>query len=285
MGAISTETGTYLANLVDPEVMSALVQKKLINKIKFAPLATIDTTLVGQPGSTVKMPSYNYIGKAVVTPEGNEIEIKQLTAGTVSVEIEKVANGVELTDEAVLSGFGDPLGEAADQLTLSIADAIDDKLVDALNYKKKNDEDVTPVAMFQAVATQGKVVADDVANGVTKFGEDLEGGMVILVNPADYANLRKASSWLPASEISANIIIKGAVGEVYGCQVVVTNRVEAGTAFIVKAGALAIFLKRDTMIESDRDIIRKSTVLTVDKHMAIYLKDASKVVKLGTATA
>ena len=47
---------TYLSNLVNPQVMADVVNKKLIHAIRFAPLADIDTTLVGQPGDTISLP-------------------------------------------------------------------------------------------------------------------------------------------------------------------------------------------------------------------------------------
>ena len=43
---------TKLANLIDPEVIGQKIDKKLINLIRFAPLAEVDDTLVGIPGST-----------------------------------------------------------------------------------------------------------------------------------------------------------------------------------------------------------------------------------------
>lgn len=49
---------TYLSNLIDPEVMAAMVSARLPKKIKFSPIARIDTTLVGQPGSTITVPKY-----------------------------------------------------------------------------------------------------------------------------------------------------------------------------------------------------------------------------------
>jgi hypothetical protein len=44
-------------------------------------------------------------------------------------------------------------------------------------------------------------------------------------------------------------------------------------------------MKRDTLLETDRDIINKSTVMTVDKHYVVYLYDASKAIKITTVEA
>ena len=41
---------TKLANLIDPEVLAAYIDKKLIDNVVFAPLAEVDTTLSGAPG-------------------------------------------------------------------------------------------------------------------------------------------------------------------------------------------------------------------------------------------
>ena len=49
---------TKLANLVDPKVMADMVSAKLPKKIKFSPIARIDNTLVGRPGSTIIVPKY-----------------------------------------------------------------------------------------------------------------------------------------------------------------------------------------------------------------------------------
>lgn len=266
-----SENATKLANLVDPEVIGDLIDKKLIDAIKFAPLAKVDTTLVGQAGSTVKLPSYNYIGDAVVVAEGEDIPIRQLSQSTVEVQIQKIGNGGVLTDEAVLSGYGDPVGEFTDQLVISIASKVDNDLVSAL-------EGNTATVFNAAGAT---VTADDVASALALFGEDIDGEKALIVDAATYTNLRKSDGWLPASDIAAEILIKGTVGMVHGCQVIVTNRLKNGNAHIVKPGALAIFLKRDVMVETDRDIVNKSTVITADKHLATYLLDETKAIKIA----
>lgn len=267
--AVSTNA-TLLANLVDPEVIGAMIQNKLTDAIKFAPLAKVDTTLVGQPGSTIKLPYYRYIGKAAITAEGQAITINQLTATTKQAQVVKYGNGVEITDEAVLSGFGDPIGESANQLILSIADAIDDDIVTELAN-----------ATAAAVTSTGTVTSDDIANALVKFGEDIDGEKVVIVSADDYANLRKDPTWVAGSDVGANTIIRGTVGMIHGCQVVVSNRATKGTAYIVKPGALAIFLKRDAIVESDRDIINKSTVITADQHCVVSLVDATKAIVLS----
>jgi hypothetical protein len=67
--------------------------------------------------------------------------------------------------------------------------------------------------------------------------------------------------------------------------VVITNKIATtDTAYIVKPGAVAIFMKRGTQVENDRNIVNKSTTFTADKHYAAYLYDSSKVIKLGAAT-
>jgi len=49
---------TKLTNMIDPEVMASMISATLPSKIKFAPLATVDNTLSGRPGSTLTVPKF-----------------------------------------------------------------------------------------------------------------------------------------------------------------------------------------------------------------------------------
>lgn len=267
--------GTKLANLFNPQVVGDLVEKKLTDAIKFSPLARVDTTLVARAGNTISLPAYSFIGSATDVAEGSDIPISQLTEAPVTATVKKVGKGVQITDEAILSGFGDPMGEAIDQLALAIASKVDDDVLGVL----------AGIAAPMTHTTQGSTLtADDIADALVKFGEDIDGDKVLLISPADYNILRKAKDWCPASELSANIIVKGTVGEIHGCQVVVTNKLAtSGNLYIVKPMALALYMKRDTEVEADRDIINKSTVITADKHYVPYLYDSSKAIKIVKA--
>lgn len=50
---------TMLADLIDPEVLAAFIDKKLVDKIRLAPLATIKNDLVGQAGDEISLPFYS----------------------------------------------------------------------------------------------------------------------------------------------------------------------------------------------------------------------------------
>lgn len=49
---------TKLEKLIDPEVMAPMISAKLEKAIVATPFAKIDTTLVGEPGSTITVPKY-----------------------------------------------------------------------------------------------------------------------------------------------------------------------------------------------------------------------------------
>ena len=271
MPAVSTTNGTYLANLFNPQVVGDRINKKLFDYIRFAPLARVYNNLVGRPGSTVTLPFYNSIGAATLVGEGQDIPISQLTESTVSVTVSKYAKGVQITDEAVLSAYGDPIGEAVDQIAQSIGQAYDNAMLAAMGTS-------ADVAMTTAAAA---LTADGIASALTLFGEDIDGDKVILVSPAGYETIRKANGWIPGTEVAANMIIRGTVGMIHGCQVVVSNKlIAANASYIVKPGALAIYNKRGILVETDRDIINKSTVITADRHAAVYVLDKSKLIKM-----
>lgn len=276
MAQVNTTTGTYLSSLFNPQVVADIVDTKLTDNMVFAPLARLDYTLQGRAGNTVTLPFYSYIGAASSVSEGYDIGIRKLTQSTSAVTIVKYGVAVQLTDEAVLSGYGDPLGEAATQIATSIDDALDNALLAALAANSASEQNY-------AGASTGLVPAD-IPLALAKFGEDNDGQKALLVTPDFYAKL-VGSDWVPASEIAADIRIRGAVGMAYGCQVIISNRLKtAGNLYIVKPGALAVFMKRGSMVEADRDILNQSTVLAGSILCAPYLLNPAGMIKLSVGS-
>lgn len=265
--AINTNA-TKLAELINPEVMGAFAERKLEAEFKFAPLAVVGHELQGQAGDTLTIPVWGYIGKAEDVAEGAPVPISKMGQTKTTVKVKKAGKGIELTDEAVLSGLGDAVGEGEKQLAEAILDKVNKDCFDAL----------MATTTLQHSTTGNVLNADELADALVHFKEDVHEGQVIFVSPKRYAQLRKDPAWVTV--LAGEKFISGQVGEIMGCSVVVSNTVADDKALIVRAGALGLELKRDTMIESDRDIIHKSTIITIDKHYVAYLKDASKVIKV-----
>jgi hypothetical protein len=267
------------ADLVIPEVIAGLVETNLGNNISLLPFAVQDNTLVGKPGDTLKFPAFAYIGKANVVGENQLVVVGKLSASTVQATVKKFAKGVAITDEARLSGYGDPMGEAARQLAHSIDHAVDDELWNALN----------------AVGVARKYVstplsADTIADALVLFGEDLGGPLALLTNPAGFALLRKDANYILASDLGQRMITSGVLGEIWGAQIIVTNKVttdltqQEASFFLVKPGALRIINKRGTLIEVKREPEYMRDNIFASKHCVAYLYDASKVVAITQFT-
>ena len=278
-------TQTKIAQLVNPEVMADMVSAKLPKMIKFTPLAYVERELVGQPGNTLTVPKWEYSGDAKDIEEGVAIEPDQLTTKKSTMTIKKAGKGIELTDEAVLSGLGDPIGQATHQIALAIANKVDNDLV----------EEAKKATQFVAEAP---TTGDALDKALAVFSDEEDARYVAIINPVDAIDLRKdtVKEWVRGSEIGANIVVSGTFGETHGVQIVRSKKVDKGKGFLVKVsavetdtddvakyGAFVINLKRDVEIEKDRDILKKTTVITGDEHYGVYLYDPTKVVKFGGA--
>lgn len=169
------------------------------------------------------------------------------------------------------------MGEAADQIVLSLASQMDNEMLGVLDA-------ITGTMLYETTATTVDLVPNDISAALEKFGEDIDmAEKVVLVAPALYTAIRNTTNWLPASEIAADRLVRGAVGEIFGCQILVSNKLKTSKdAYIVMPGALRYYLKRDTMVETDRDILYFKNVITASKHGVCYLYDASKAIKLQT---
>ena len=165
--------------------------------------------LQGRAGDTIKFPAWNYIGDANDVAEGADISITQMGTTDTSVTVKKAGKGVEITDEAVLSGYGDPVGEAKNQLKMSIANKIDNDLFEAL-------------ATATLTASGAMTVAGLLA-AKAKFGEDVDQPAVLVISPDNYV---KIATEIVGLENTDKVLINGVVGKVAGLQVKVSGKVE-----------------------------------------------------------
>ena len=276
---------TTTAQVINPQVMADMVSAKLPKLIKFTPLAYIEHTLVGIPGDTLTVAKWTYSGDATEITEGQSIPVDQLGTSKTTMTIKQAGKAVEITDKAALVAHGDIYSEAARQIALAIANKVDNDLVAVAKTATQN-------------IAEAPITVDSIDKALQIFEDEEDAKYVALVNPKDAIKLRAdaGKNWLLGSELGADVIVSGTFGEISGVQVVRSKKVEEGKGFLVKIspdttdeeddakyGAFVINLKRDVMVENDRDILKKTTVYSGDEYYGVYLYDDTKVVKFGGA--
>lgn len=272
---------TKLANLINPEVMADMISAKIADAIVVTPFAKVDNTLSGQPGSTITVPRYNYIGDAVDVAEGAEVEAALLTTEAVEYTVKKAAKGVDITDEAALSGYGNPVGEATSQLATSIRGKVEGDCISAL-LDSENTYDA-----------QGAISYAGIVDAIDKFNEELNTEKVMFINPHQVSTLRKDPDFISADKYNNQVMMRGEIGMVANTRIVPSRRVvvdeevgykcpivslEADSRTEDDVPAITIYTKRETNVETERDTHHKKTFISADKHYVAALTNASKVV-------
>lgn len=277
-------TTTMLTNLIDAEVMADAISGKIASRIVVSPFAKVDNSLQAKnAGDTITVPQFSYIGDAEDVAEGVACGTVALTATTTTAKIKKAMKAVELTDEAVLSGYGDPVGETNAQLAKSIAAKVDADAMAALQTAQLKFDGVA-----SAISYAGIVDAIDI------FEEEFNSEKVIFIHPKQVAALRKDKDFVAADKIAERLIMTGAIGKVANCEVVVSKKVplnEGSTGYvcpIVKLNesteteddtpAMTIYMKRNVNVETERFTLARKTAISVDELYTVALSNASKVV-------
>ena len=264
---------TKLTNLFNPQVVGDLIATELPKKIKMAPFAVVDNTLQGVAGNTITIPKFAYIGEADVVAEGVAAGTVVLTATTSQATVKKAVKAVEITDEAALSGYGDPVGEAVRQITMALADKVDSDCMEAAAGATNIVDKSTAAISYNAIV-----------EAVDAFEEEDDEAKVLFIHPKQLTALRKDANFIDRNKFGADVMMTGVIGQIAGCQVMVSKKVPVDASVyknvILKAGALALYMKRGVNAETDRNVLKSTTILKADEHFVAAVKDERKVVVL-----
>lgn len=270
---------TQVSEMINPQVMGDMISEKITKKLVVAPFAKVDESLVGVAGDTIVVPQYAYIGDAADVAEGSAVVSEKLTATTTNATIKKAMKAVALTDEAVLSGYGNPVGETNNQLAKAIASKVDSDAMDALQTA-------------QLTYTAGDIISyDRIIDAIDVFSEEANTQKVIFVHPKQLTQLRHDADFISADRYTGTTVMTGEVGMIANARVVPSKKVPLeGGAYINpivqledgedadETAALTIYLKRDTNVEAERQSLKRLTDISVDKFYTVVLSNSSKVV-------
>ena len=269
---------TKLENIINPEVMADMISAKLPKALKAKGFMKVDTTLTGKAGNTITVPQYAYIGEAADLAEGAEGTVTQLTATEKEYTIKKAVKNVELTDEAVLSGYGDPVGEVTRQLTMAIEDKIDSDGIAVLEAITSS----SPAGANYVTSTETAYNYEMVCDGLDALpnSEDEGEDLYLLIPKAGIKALRRDDRFIDKN--NGEMLGTGVVGSVAGCKVVVSAKLSdtSKAAYIMRPDALTAFIKRDVSLETDRNVLNKKTLFSADEHFVVAIEDLNKIVKV-----
>lgn len=271
---------SLLTQMIDPEVMGKMISAKLPHRLTVLPFAKVDTTLAGQPGSTITVPAWGYIGDAADVAENAPIDASLMSTTSKPYTVKKIAKAVALTDEAVLSGLGNPVGEAGGQITKAMASKMDaDAIAALLTAPTGYAGSAAPIAYTGVVAA------------IDLFDEETETDKVMFINPKQMTQLRLDANFISADKYKEGVALTGEVGMIAGVRIVRSRRVvKTGDTYkcpIIQlngdietddeAPAITVYMKRDVLVEDAR-VAGVRTEITATEHYVAALTNESKVV-------
>ncbi len=276
---------TKMANVINPEVMGDMIDAKIEAMLKITPYAKVDTSLQGVAGDTKTVPSWNYIGDAVDIAEGEEVDLTAMTAGTKTFTIKKAMKAVGITQEAVNSGLGNPIGQAEQQLAKAIAGKVDKDVLDAVLKSS-----ITVGDGSAAISYAG------IVDAVGKFAEEEITDKVMFVAPEQVTTLRKDPEFISADKYNNNVMMTGEIGMVAGVRIVPSKKIKAAdskfTCPVIKLEpensetdytedelpAVTIFLKKDVQTDADWKARTQTHEIVTAKYYGVALTNEAKVV-------
>lgn len=295
---------TTTSDLIIPDVWADALGPTILGKAVLASFADVDDTLVGQPGERVLFPKFDYIGDADDLDEGVPMDVTKLTMTDSYATIKEAGKAVSFTDSALLSALGDPKNQANQQLALSIARKIDTDLRLAAEYTHTNGGagDDEPTTAPLSLTVTGPMTWNAYTRAAALWGDEYDPAEVagIVIHSAQQQQLSNDPLFVSVDKFGQDAaIVRGQIGRIGTIPVVVSDRasavvdVDAGTAgnqagykaLLIRKGALALKYKRRPIVETDRDILARETVLATNVHYATKRTDDRGIIVLTTLGA
>lgn len=208
---------TKMNEMINPEVMLGMINETVEAGVKMIPFAKLDNSLVGRAGDTVTIPSWEYIGDAKDVAEGELLEGDLLQTNTKQFKIKKASKAVELTEESINSGYGDPLGTTSRQLGKAIVQKVDNDAYTALLS-----------AQILYDNSNAKINYDGVVDANNTFQEEDDSEKIMFIHPNQKSQLLKDSTFTDQNKYGwgTDVIMKGQIGKVNNTRIIVSRKVQ-----------------------------------------------------------
>ena len=252
-----------MADLNLQQTMLAAVVHEAVGGVKLFPITKV-VEMPANAGGKIEVPVIEYIGNAEAVGAGQAISAVNFAGENQQADVIKGAKAIAITQEDINNAFIDVQEMAEQQLGKAIADKVEMDLHAALQ-----------TATMTANITE--LDGDNLPDALVPFGDNLDEKMYVVVSPQGLAALRKDPNFLMNANHTGNV---NHAGYIFDMEVIVSSKVETDELFIVKEGALALYMKAETQIEVDKDILKQTYNVVATQHYAAVLNDASKAIKV-----
>ena len=264
---MATSAMTNNNKIYDNVVLANEFDDILTTKVNMSNYMTSDTSLTEQAGMKKKINVY--------TATGNVEDLKMGEGNTEDIS-------VSFTEKEYEVGTTQGRFQYFDEQAMTDPYSIEAGLK-GLAQTMVNDFTSKAIAeMDKATKTvSGPAAADTIADAIAECDTEDELSYTLLVNPADKAKLRVAL----AGDLKyvEDYVRKGYIGTIYGVPVVSSDAVTKGTAYLVNKGAITLFTKKATEVETVRDANHRNNEVYMRKVALVALTDENKICKITWA--
>jgi len=255
-------TDTTSADVFVPEVYADMQQAAFVGAVKVAGSAAVvqDNTLEGNPGDTVTFPKWDAIGELDDLAEGTAMTPVAMGVSSATATIKEAGKAVEITDKANLTGMGSAAQEARRQFGILAARKVDADLITAAQVAGGYTSTTTTLNWAAMVTAIGK------------FGDEWEPSDFagLFIRSEQWGEIAQLDQWVDAAKIGgATVLRTGQIGVFGGVPTFLTNRLASGKSLLLKNNSLGLLYKRRPIIEQDRDILKRTDVITTNLHYAV----------------
>ncbi|MDQ0949328.1 N4-gp56 family major capsid protein [Streptomyces phaeochromogenes] len=278
---------TTAAAMIVPEVWGDMAQAQFTGAVRVAGSGAVieDSTLEGAPGDTIHFPKWGALGELDELTEGTPMTTAAMSTDDATATIKEAGKAVEITDKARLTSLGNPEDEARRQFGILAARKVDADLIAQAQADETAQGGSNPYRLTTAAGATKLAWSTGIVPAIGKFGDEWEPSDFagLWINSAQLGDVFLDDQFINASKLGGTDtpVRSGQLGVIGGVPVFVTNRLTAGKFMLLKRNSLGLLYKRRPLVESDRDILARSTVVTTTMHYAVKRLD-DKGVCVGT---
>ena len=254
-----------MANTVfNNKVIEAKAKDLLTTSVNTRNLMTVDSTLAETAGMTKTINTYTYTGTA-----------------------EELAAGAKNTNRGSITYVPNDYTVKRVQQTFDYLDddfykdnTIVDNMLKGANQvmvNKMTADFITECGKATISHTADTFGYDAVVDGIAKLNLENESEIFIVIPNTWKADLRKDPDYVSAR--MGEVVYTGQVGTVCGIPVICTKALE-DEAYVMTKEAVKLFMKKDVMVEQDRDVEAKQNTVVLATYYICALTDATKICKL-----